>query len=115
MVVPQGTAVHITEGLPPRNCYFPSPPPASPRHSFWKFRSLLKAGPPHTGQRDRETALREVSQTLGYGCLGPRIRDILGRTWLDSPEAARTFARWLGFTRTGATIADTVRSLINGL
>ena len=39
----------------------------------------------------------------------------LGRTWLDRTEAARTFARWLGFTRTGGTITDTVRSLINGL
>lgn len=118
------------------------------------IRNVFSSG----SERDRETALREVSQTLGYGRLGPRIRDILdrdlrtavrrgilqshggelsllcrsieqyergflkeqflaalGRTWLDRTEAARTFARWLGFTRTGGTIADTVRSLINAL
>jgi hypothetical protein len=108
--------------------------------------------------RDRGTALRDVSQALGYARLGPRIRETLdrdlltavrrgilqndggelsllcrsieqyergflkeqflaalGRTWLDRTEAARVFARWLGFTRTGGTITDTVRSLINGL
>jgi len=106
----------------------------------------------------RETAVREVSQALGYAWLGPRIREILnrdlltavrrgilksyggelsllcrsieqyerdflkeqflaavGRPWIDRTEAARTFARWLGFTRTGGTIADAARSLINGL
>jgi hypothetical protein len=39
----------------------------------------------------------------------------LGRTWVDRDEAARAFSRWLGFTRTGPAIQETVRSLINGL
>lgn len=39
----------------------------------------------------------------------------LGRTWADRDEAARVFARWLGFTRTGPAIQETVRSIINGL
>ncbi len=118
------------------------------------IRIVFSAG----GARDRETALREVSQALGYARLGPRIREhldgdlrtavrrgilksddaglslgcrsiegftrpflkeqflaALGRRWIDRTEAARTLARWLGFTRTGPAIAATVRSLINGL
>jgi hypothetical protein len=39
----------------------------------------------------------------------------LGRTWTERDEAAQGFARWLGFTRTGPAIKETVRSLINGL
>lgn len=39
----------------------------------------------------------------------------LGRIWTSRDDATRAFARWLGFARTGSAIADTVRSLINGL
>lgn len=39
----------------------------------------------------------------------------LGRAWTTREDAARAFARWLGFARTGPAIAETVRSLINGL
>ncbi|MRD47436.1 hypothetical protein GHT07_09115 [Caenimonas koreensis DSM 17982] len=38
-----------------------------------------------------------------------------GRRWTDRDEAIRGFARWLGFRRTGPTIDETARSLINGL
>jgi hypothetical protein len=38
-----------------------------------------------------------------------------GVTWTEREEAIRAFARWLGFRRTGPTIDDTARSLINGL
>jgi hypothetical protein len=108
--------------------------------------------------RERETALHELAEALGYGRVGSRIRALLedglrtalrrgilhhergefsllcrsiegyerdflkqqfvaaiGRTWTGRDGAARTFARWLGFTRTGETIAQEVRSLITGL
>lgn len=37
------------------------------------------------------------------------------RQWTERADAIRGFARWLGFRRTGSSIDDTVRSLINGL
>jgi hypothetical protein len=39
----------------------------------------------------------------------------IGRTWTERDEAARTFARWLGFARTGPALKTVVQSLINGL
>ena len=39
----------------------------------------------------------------------------IGRPWISRDDATRTFARSLGYARTGDTIAQTVRSLINGL
>jgi hypothetical protein len=108
--------------------------------------------------RDREIALHVIAETLGYGRLGPVIRETLetdllaaarrgilnrggsklsllcrsigdydraflkdqflaslGRTWTDRDDACRSFARWLGFARTGPAITATARSLINGL
>ena len=38
-----------------------------------------------------------------------------GRTWTEREDAIRSFARWLGFRRTGPSIEDASRSLINGL
>ena len=38
-----------------------------------------------------------------------------GRVWTTREDAIRTFARWLGFRRTGSIIDETARSLINGL
>ena len=38
-----------------------------------------------------------------------------GRAWTERDDAIQSFARWMGFRRTGATIDETVRSLINGL
>ena len=38
-----------------------------------------------------------------------------GRVWMDREEAIRAFARWLGFSRTGAVIEDTARKLIKRL
>lgn len=110
------------------------------------------------GGRDRETALHEIANALGYARLGPVIRETLetdllaaarrgtlkteggdlsllcrnigdydrsflkdqflaslGRTWKDRDDAGRSFARWLGFARTGPAITATARSLINGL
>lgn len=40
---------------------------------------------------------------------------LCGRQWIERDEAIRGFARWLGFRRTGSSIDDTARSLINGL
>jgi type I restriction enzyme S subunit len=37
------------------------------------------------------------------------------RGWIRRDEAIQTFARWLGFRRTGPVIDETARSLINGL
>jgi len=39
----------------------------------------------------------------------------IGRARTDREEASRSFARWLGFARTGPAIEKTARSLINGL
>jgi hypothetical protein len=109
-------------------------------------------------KRDRESALHDVAQRLGYDRVGPRIRETLagdliaaarrgvienrgselvilcrsiedyqrgflkeqflasiGRTWTEREKACRSFARWLGFSRTGPTIENMARSLINGL
>lgn len=38
-----------------------------------------------------------------------------GYSWVEREEAIRTFARWLGYRRTGSVINDAARSLINGL
>ncbi|MEO5716003.1 MAG: N-6 DNA methylase [Luteolibacter sp.] len=38
-----------------------------------------------------------------------------GRVWTTREDAIRTFARWLGFRRTGSVIDETARSLIKGL
>ena len=119
-----------------------------------EIRRLFSAG----GPRDRETALRQLAEALGYERLGPHIREILssdlltafrrgilendggqlrllarsieeytrdslkedfltatGRAWRDRDEVIRSFARALGFARTGPSIDQTGRSLINGL
>jgi hypothetical protein len=119
-----------------------------------KIREVFGKG----GTRDRETALREVAEALGYGRLGANIRETLetdlltavrrgileneggelslccrsieeyerdflkdqfaasmGRGWIEREEAARGFARWMGFRRTGEAITEVAQSLINGL
>ena len=43
------------------------------------------------------------------------LASLLGRPWIERDDAIRAFARWMGFRRTGQTIDDTARSLINGL
>ncbi|MBR1255191.1 hypothetical protein JQ634_15960 [Bradyrhizobium sp. AUGA SZCCT0240] len=43
------------------------------------------------------------------------LASLPGRQWLEREDAVRAFARWMGFRRTGPTIEDTTRSLINGL
>jgi hypothetical protein len=43
------------------------------------------------------------------------LASLLGRQWIEREDAVRAFARWMGFRRTGPTIEDTARSLINGL
>jgi hypothetical protein len=39
----------------------------------------------------------------------------VGRNWLERPEAIRAATRYLGFSRTGPTIEDTWKSIINRL
>ena len=39
----------------------------------------------------------------------------VGRSWVERDEAIQNFCRWMGFRRTGPTIDETARSLINGL
>ncbi|MHB1308129.1 MAG: BREX-1 system adenine-specific DNA-methyltransferase PglX [Limisphaerales bacterium] len=39
----------------------------------------------------------------------------IGRAWIEREEALRTFARWMGYARTGPVIDEMGRSLINGL
>jgi hypothetical protein len=43
------------------------------------------------------------------------LAPLRGRQWIEREEAVRSFARWMGFRRTGPAIEDTTRSLINGL
>jgi hypothetical protein len=38
-----------------------------------------------------------------------------GKRWTERDDAIRNLARWLGYRRTGQTIEETGRSLINGL
>jgi hypothetical protein len=39
----------------------------------------------------------------------------MGSTWWDRDNAIDRAARYLGFTRTGARIYDSLKSIINGL
>jgi hypothetical protein len=43
------------------------------------------------------------------------LASLSGRAWIERDDAIRTFARWMGFRRTGRSIDDAARSLINGL
>jgi len=43
------------------------------------------------------------------------LASLEGTSWTERDDAIRAFARWLGFQRTGPTIDETARSLINGL
>jgi predicted helicase len=43
------------------------------------------------------------------------LASLQGRQWTPREEAVRSFARWMGFRRTGPAIEDAARSLINGL
>jgi hypothetical protein len=61
---------------------------------------------------------------MGPHSLGDHGRDFLkdqfvaslrGRAWTGRDEAIRSFARWMGFRRTGPSIDEVSRSLINGL
>jgi hypothetical protein len=43
------------------------------------------------------------------------LASLSGKPWIERNDAIRAFARWMGFRRTGRSIDDTARSLINGL
>jgi len=43
------------------------------------------------------------------------LASLSGHRWVDRDDAIRAFARWMGFRRTGSSIDETARSLINGL
>ena len=43
------------------------------------------------------------------------LASLSGRPWIERDDAIRAFARWMGFRRTGRSIDETARSLINGL
>jgi hypothetical protein len=43
------------------------------------------------------------------------LASMQGRGWIERDESIRSFARWLGFRRTGPAIDESSRSLINGL
>jgi hypothetical protein len=46
---------------------------------------------------------------------GQFLESMPSRSWVDTDDSIRTFARWLGFRRTGANIDGTVRSVIGSL
>ena len=43
------------------------------------------------------------------------LASLIGRQWTKREDAVRAFARWMGFRRTGPSIDDAARSVINGL
>jgi len=43
------------------------------------------------------------------------LASMQGHAWAERDESIRRFARWLGFRRTGPSIDDAARSIINGL
>ncbi len=43
------------------------------------------------------------------------LASLQGHSWTERDDAIRHFARWLGFRRTGQSIDESARSLINGL
>jgi len=43
------------------------------------------------------------------------LSSLQGSSWIERKDAIRSFARWMGFRRTGPAIDETARSLINGL
>jgi hypothetical protein len=43
------------------------------------------------------------------------LASLQGKAWTERDDAVQGFARWMGFRRTGSTIAETARSLINGI
>lgn len=62
--------------------------------------------------------VRLVSRTLdGHAReqLKRQFTAAMGRGWVTREEAVQRFTRWMGFSRTGAAIADTCRSLIRGM
>jgi SOS-response transcriptional repressor LexA len=131
------------------------PAPLDEEELPWRIRQLFADGV----SLERDVAIRELREGLGFERTGPRLREALdnglrtavrrgilrneggelvkdadsiegydraflktqflaslgGRVWRDRDDAARGFARWLGFKRTGPVIDQTVRSLINGL
>ena len=79
---------------------------------------------------DLTTAVRRGILKNENGLLSPDCRTIadyprdflktqllaaIGSTWVTRKDAATLLARHLGFARTGPAIAETARSLINGL
>jgi Type ISP C-terminal specificity domain len=43
------------------------------------------------------------------------LASLSGQPWVERDDAIRAFARWMGFRRTGRSIDEAARSLINGL
>ena len=43
------------------------------------------------------------------------LASMRGRGWTERDDSIRMFARWLGYRRTGPSIDEAARSLINGL
>ncbi|OGO25000.1 MAG: hypothetical protein A2W33_01260 [Chloroflexi bacterium RBG_16_52_11] len=46
---------------------------------------------------------------------GQFLSSLTGRRWVERADAYRLFARWMGFRRTGRSIEETAKSLVNGL
>jgi 8-oxo-dGTP diphosphatase len=57
-----------------------------PRYDDWTFPKGKRA----PGERDRETALREVAEETGFRCtLGPRVADVEYRDRMNRPKTVR--------------------------
>ena len=56
------------------------------RHDDWTFPKGKRAA----GERDRETALREVAEETGFRCtLGPRVAEVEYRDRMNRPKTVR--------------------------
>lgn len=78
------------------------------------LRAAVRRGILHN-ERGTMTLLSRSIEGYEREFLKTQFLAALGRKWMPRTEAAQAFARWLGFARTGATIATTAASLINGL
>jgi hypothetical protein len=64
---------------------------------------------------DLKIAARSIEQYEREFLKQQFLASLGGSAWIEREDAIRAFARWLGFRRTGPTIDETARSLINGL
>jgi hypothetical protein len=79
------------------------------------IRTAVRRGILESSGEEVAIATRNISDYERDFLKGQFLASMQGRGWTDRSESIRTFARWLGFRRTGPYIEEAARSLINGL